>query len=277
MQVIQNAGTVEVKDFGEIDLTLTLNCGQAFRWNEIAPGLYRGVVRGCPACVSHSGGSLYFTGVSLENVLQIFVPYFDLEHDYAPVLCCLCSDDHIRSAYTRCGTLRILRQESWEAFCTFIVTQCNNIPRIKGIIDKLCCGFGRDLGEGLWSFPDAQTIAALSEDDLAVLHAGYRVPYILDAARRVAGGETDLDAISRMSEADARAELMKVNGVGKKVADCTLLFGLGFRDVFPVDRHIRRAVDELYPDGLPECFAGHRGLAQQYLFLSRISPDSKKE
>ena len=109
-------------------------------------------------------------------------------------------------------------------------------------------------------------INSLNEDDLSVIRAGYRIPYLLDAARKVESGEIDFDKIRAMSEDEARHELMKIKGVGKKVADCTLLFSLGFKDCYPVDRHIARADSLLYPDGLPAFFSGNKGLAQQYIF-----------
>lgn len=259
-----------VSDFGEINLPLTLDCGQAFRWEKISDEEFFGVAFGKETRIRITDEGLLFLGASKEDVEKIWISYFDFETDHKEIIERLTKDENIKEQYNKYGTLRILNQEPWEALCSFIISSCNNIPRIKGIIKRLSEGFGKSTGNG-FSFPDAKTLAIKTEEDLSFLKAGYRVPYILDAARMVAEGETDFEKIRRMSENDARNELMKIKGVGKKVADCTLLFSLGFKDVYPIDRHIERATKELYPDGIPAFFTPHKGLAQQYIFLSRIS------
>ena len=269
MTISEKNGVITVDGFGKIALAHTLDCGQAFRWREISPGVFSAVVRGVYAEVRLEGDALVFERVSARDVENVFVPYFDLGYDYAAATSRLCEDDYVRVSFEKYGTLRILRQEPWEALCSFIISQCNNISRIKGIIDRLCSGFGDTVGDS-FSFPSAERLASLDAGDLDPIRSGYRAPYIIAAARAVAGGEIDLDALASSDADSARKTLMSIPGVGRKVADCALLFGLGFRDVFPVDRHISRRVAELYPEGLPECFMGNSGLAQQYLFLSSI-------
>lgn len=248
---------------GGINLDITLDCGQAFRWNKNGDGSWTGVVRGVRATVRNDGGALLIS--SDGECEEIFYDYFDCSRDYGDVMRRLGNDGHLSRAVSEYGAVRILRQEPWEALCSFIISSCNNIPRIKGIIDRFCVGFGENAGSS-YSFPSAEKTASLTLEDLSVLRAGYRAEYILDAAGKVAGGEINLSAMYGMSIPDCERELMKIKGVGKKVADCTLLFGLGHTEAFPVDRHIKRICEKYYPDGLPECVKGIEGIAQQYMF-----------
>ncbi|MCH5198050.1 MAG: DNA-3-methyladenine glycosylase 2 family protein [Oscillospiraceae bacterium] len=268
MTVKERKDCIEVSGFGEINLSLTLDCGQAFRWRE-ENGVWLGTAFGRSVGVVQDENKLLFYGSSLEDVKKIWIKYFDLERDYESVLEGFLTDDRIEQTVRRSGTVRILCQEPWEALCSFIISQCNNIPRIKGIINTLCVNFGEELPGGSFTFPSAEIIASKTEEELSVLHAGYRTPYILAAARAVSMGEVDLSGLSLSPLDDARKALMSIRGVGRKVADCTLLFSMGFSEVFPVDRHISRAVKEMYPEGLPESFAAFPGLAQQYIFITR--------
>jgi len=268
VKITEKSGYTEVSGFGDINLALTLDCGQAFRWRE-SDGLWRSVAYGKSVCVKQEGESLFFYGSGEMDVKDIWIKYFDLERDYAGVLKSFSLDDRVKSAIAENGTVRILNQEPWEALCSFIISQCNNIPRIKGIINTLCESFGEKLEDGSFTFPSAENISSKTEDDLAVLRAGYRAPYILAAARAVASGELDLTGLVSSPLEDARKGLMSIRGVGRKVADCTLLFSMGFSEVFPVDRHIDRAMKEIYPDGLPACFDPFPGLAQQYIFITQ--------
>ncbi|MBR2877035.1 MAG: DNA-3-methyladenine glycosylase 2 family protein, partial [Clostridia bacterium] len=161
--------------------------------------------------------------------------------------------------------IRILKQDEWETICSFIISQNNNIPRIKKIIENLCETFGEKCGEG-YSFPKAETLAKLEVEDLDVLRAGFRSKYILDAAQKIASGKVDLEAIKKMDFENAKSELIKIKGVGEKVAQCSLLYGFARMEAFPVDVWVKRIVSELYPEGLPECINGTQGIAQQYLF-----------
>lgn len=260
---------IEIVDFGGLNLPLTLDCGQAFRWECVGDGIFRGVAFGREANIKATADGLLFLGADEDEINKIWLNYFDLKTDHEEILKRLSLDPYIKAAYEKYGIIRILNQDPWETLCSFIISSCNNIPRIKGIIKRLSEGFGKKVGES-FTFPDAEILATKTEDELSFLKAGYRVPYILDAAKKVAEGEIDLDNIRNMDENDARKELMKIKGVGKKVADCTLLFSLQFTDVYPIDRHIERATKEYYPDGLPECFKPNSGLAQQYIFSKMI-------
>ena len=174
----------------------------------------------------------------------------------------------VRNALNSAKGIRILRQDRWETLCSFIISQNNNIPRIKGIIGRLCEAFGERI-DGGYAFPSADRIASLTEEQLAPIRSGFRARYILDAARRVTDGRTDLDAVSAMIYDDAKKYLMQIKGVGNKVADCVLLFGYGFFDAFPKDVWIKRVIEKYYGENFDESiFKPYGGIAQQYLFYS---------
>lgn len=256
---------IKIKDAGKINLDVTLDCGQAFRWKQNEDLSWTGVVKGVETTVAETENGLIFHGINKKQFDNIFYDYFDFGRDYEQVIDTLKTDKHLSQAIDKYGTIRILKQDPWEALCSFIISACNNIPRIKGIIERLCESFGEKTATS-YTFPSAEKIASLEVSDLDILRAGYRSPYILGAARMIADGEINLDSFYNKSVEDCEKELMKITGVGKKVADCTILFGLGHAEAFPVDRHIKRICDSLYPNGLPECTKGIEGIAQQYMF-----------
>ena len=133
-------------------------------------------------------------------------------------------DPILKEAAAFAPGIRILNQEPFETLCSFIISQNNNIPRIKGIIARLCLLFERETGSAD-RFPTAKMLACRREEDLAPLRAGWRAAYLLDAAQKVAGGEVDLERIKALPMSEARAELMRIKGVGPKVAECVLLYG----------------------------------------------------
>ena len=255
------------------DLGLCLDCGQAFRW-ENTPDGWRGAVAGRAFLLSQTEKGLLVRVSDGENPTKLLCDYFDFDTDYDKIISGF-DDKSLKKATTEYYGIRILRQEPWEALCSFIISQNNNIPRIKGIISRLCENFGEEIGGGLYSFPSAETLSEKTVDDLSVLRSGFRAKYIIDAAKKVSSGEVDLEKIRTMPIEDARQELMKIKGVGAKVAECTLLYGFNRLEAFPVDVWVKRIVKELYPDGLPECFGKNAGIAQQYLFHWRRHIDKK--
>lgn len=275
MELITRKNGIEIADFGDINLPLTLDCGQAFRWTDKGNGIFHAVAYSKEAFIKRTENGLLFINGNEEDIKNVWIHYFDLETDHKAITDRLTNDKFIKSAFEKYGTIRILNQEPFETLCSFIISSCNNIPRIKGIINRLCEAFGEKTGES-YSFPDAKALAVKTEEELAFLRAGYRVPYILDAAKKVAEEEINLSYIKTLNEAEARKELMKIKGVGKKVADCTLLFSLGFTDCYPIDRHIERATREFYPDGLPSFFTPNSGLAQQYIFSYMLESKQSK-
>ena len=248
------------------DLALNLDCGQAFRWVQIGEDEWHGVAFSKPLTLKKTDRGIEFIGTTKEDFESIWIPYFDLERDYGTLCQRFTADRYLAEAVGTCYGIRLLRQDSWEAICSFIISQNNNIPRIKGIIDRLCRLLGEHLGGDDYSFPSAQRIAEAGIDALAPIRAGFRAKYIIDAAEKVANGEIDIEKIYSLSLDEGRDELIKIKGVGEKVAQCSLLYGFGKVDAFPVDVWVKRIMSELYPDGLPECTNGARGIAQQYLF-----------
>ncbi len=251
-----------------LDLKQTLESGQCFRWRRLEDGGYVGISGGHILKVRQSddGAVLTFSG---ESERDYWLRYFDCDTDYEAVIEQFSADSILSEAARENRGIRILRQEPFETLISFIISQNNNIPRITGIISRLCESFGEKVSEeygGMYSFPDAKTLAALSPDDLAPLRAGFRVRYILDAANKVNTGLVDLDGIFAMTYDDGKAYLKTITGVGDKVADCVLLFAYHKTEAFPSDVWIKRIVAEYYSDGLPECMGGYKGIAQQYLF-----------
>lgn len=260
------------------NLERTLDCGQAFRWEKDESGTFKGVACKKIMKVREDSGKLYFYDVTENDFNSVFRKYLDFDRDYKCITDCYANDKYLSHAVKDCSGIRILRQEPWEALCSFIISQNNNIPRIKGIVKRLCETFGEDLGEGFFSFPDADLIASKSVDDLAPLRSGFRAKYIIDAAQKVSSGEIDFTAIENNSIDFGREELQKIKGVGKKVAECALLYGFGKMEAFPIDVWVKRIMSEMYPEGLPDCAKGTEGIAQQYLFhWRRTVYDPSKE
>lgn len=264
---------IEIEDFGSFDLGLSVDCGQAFRWTQNETGHWCAVVGNRYLEAEQSEGKLIF--YTDENEFEGFWRnYFDLDTDYAAICEKLSADTHLKAATAACPGIHILKQEPWEALCSFIISQNNNIPRIKGIIDRLCENFGEKAEYG-YSFPSAERLAVLEPEDLAPLRAGFRAKYIIDAAKKVTSGEINFDKILQNDISFGRESLMKICGVGPKVAECCLLYGMKKSDAFPVDVWVKRIMSELYENGLPECAYPEIGIAQQYLFHWRRNPDNK--
>ena len=266
MDVCTDKNRIIFKNVDTMNIALTLDCGQAFRWSENEDGSWHGVAFGRAVNISQNGGEITITGNVQNGDEALWKSYFDLDRDYGTICEKLKTDKYLRCAIDGYSGIRILKQDEWEALCSFIISQNNNIPRIKGIVERLCATFGEDLGNGDFSFPSAETLAKLSVEDLAPLRAGFRAKYIIDAAQKVAGGEVDLIKMRSCDMDEARNELIKIKGVGAKVAECTLLYGCGRVEAFPVDVWVRRIMAELYPEGLPQCTKDVEGIAQQYLF-----------
>jgi len=243
---------------------LTLTGGQAFRWRQIENNRYLGIANNHVIEIQVNADSIKL--FTKDKNKTFWLEYFGTNIDYKQVIQDFSADKTLREACLYAHGLRLLKQEPFETLISFIISQNNNIKRITGIIDRLCCNFGKKIYGEYYGFPSAEVLASLDETDLAPLRAGFRAKYILDAARKVYDGNVHLNSLYEMNADNARKELMKIKGVGEKVADCVLLFAYGKGDVFPKDVHIKRVLSEFYPDGLPDCIKGNEGLAQQYLF-----------
>ena len=247
-------------------LSETLDCGQAFRWRQREDGCWEGVAGGRYLCLESQGEDIFLQAVP-EADLPFWRQYFDLERDYEELAVLFRKNPCLRRALASCPGIRVLRQEPWETLCTFILSANNNIPRIKGIVERLCQGWGEAVpGTGLPAFPKPEALAPLGEEDLAPLRAGWRSAYLLDAARQVAGGRLDLEETASLPTQEAEARLLEVKGVGKKVAQCVLLFGFGRVECIPMDVWMKRVMAECYPKGLPRYLRPYGGIAQQVLF-----------
>lgn len=247
---------------GYFNPQLTLTGGQAFRWRRLADNRYFGVVGNRAVEVSCGRNGIVIINSSDADFWH---NYFDVLTDYDEIIKCFSEDKTLRKACAYARGLRLLKQEPFETLISFIISQNNNIKRITGIIERMCEGFGAPIAEKQYAFPSADALAIAGEAAIAAIGAGYRAEYIKDAARKVQSGEINLGALYKTQTDEARNLLLKIKGVGGKVADCVLLFAYG-RSTFPKDVHIKRALSEFYPDGLPACTAGYEGIAQQYLF-----------
>lgn len=275
MNCIENKNGIMVSGVTDLDLAQTLDCGQSFRWKQLNDGSFKGIAFNKCVTVRLDGTDLYIENTNKKDFENIWYDYFDFSLDYGkiraeiskihPVLC---------EAAKYAPGIRILRQEPYEALCTFIISQNNNIKRIKGIVQRLCECFGEQIAEGEFAFPTAEKMAELNPDDLAPLRAGFRNRYLVDAAQKVANGEVNLEKCRTLDYDEARNELTKITGVGTKVADCTLLFGLHRIEAFPIDVWMKRAMAKLFPDMSGQDFGEYAGIAQQYIFhYSRMHPE----
>ena len=245
----------------DFDLDETLDCGQAFRWVKTAPDTYEGYYLNSFLRIStedKAEGVFRLHNTSENELLNKWYNYLDLSTDYGELKRRFSEDETLAKACAFAGGIRILRQDSWEALSSFIISQNNNIPRIKGIIGRLTEHYG--------GYPTVEQLAAETEESLAFLRSGFRAKYLVDAVSRLTSGELDLAKTAALPLAEAQKALMNIKGVGPKVAMCTLLFGMHKTDAFPIDVWMKRALERWYPNGLPECISGCEGIAQQYLF-----------
>ena len=260
-----HAFSISIND--DFSLKQTFECGQCFRWRALGEEHYRGTAFGKTVEFELKNGVLS-GNCSAYEFEKIWRPYLDLDRDYAEIRRLVSIDEKTADCVRYGSGIRILQQDPWEALCSFILSQCNNIPRICGIIDRLCETYGEPLGDGSYTFPCAEQIAMLRVEDLACLRSGYRAPYVLAAAQAVADGSLDFSKLSQMNAKEALSTLTALPGVGIKVASCMLLFGLHKLDAFPVDTWMKKAIIELYGKNFDpaKAFGEYAGIAQQYIF-----------
>lgn len=254
----------------DLDLAQTLDCGQAFRWEENEDGSFSGVVRKKAVKVYLQDDTLSIIGAEKSDD-EMWYDYFDLSLDYGKVRKELSKINSVMADAAKYAPgIRILKQEPKEALLSFIISQNNNIARIKKIVKSFCQNFGEkvenDIFDNAYAFPDVERVCGLSREDLSVIKAGFRDRYILDASNKLCSGEIDLEKIRTMEYDKAQSELMKITGVGKKVADCTLLYGLHRLESFPLDVWMKRAMAVLFDNMGADVFGEYGGIAQQYIF-----------
>lgn len=250
----------------DFDLSQTLDCGQAFRWVLQPDGSYTGVALGRMLHISAQGDDILLHNTTMEDYQLLWKDYFDLDRDYGALKKRFSTDPVLCDAIGYAPGIRLLRQDPWEAVCTFIISANNNIPRIKGIVERLCQLLGDPLEGGGYSFPPPQRLAGLSEEALAPLRCGYRNRYLIDAGEKFSSGDVSSERVSALDTPAARKALLEIAGVGPKVAECALLFGFGRTECFPMDTWMKKVMTVLYPEGMPADFLADAGIAQQYLF-----------
>lgn len=244
-------------------ILISLSSGQSFRFSNQC-GVYKGVIGDKVYTLSDSNLDLIENDAVLRH-------YFDIDTDYETIKSYLSEKSSVlKSAIESAPYLRILRQDSTEMIMTFVLTSCNNIPRITKMINALSRTYGKCIEDNFYTFPSPSRIAKSTEDELRELGLGFRAPFILEISRRIDSGSFCTDNINKMDDNEARAYLMTLPGIGAKVADCVLLFGYHRLNVFPKDVHIKRVMEKYFPDKTEEFFSPYAGIAQQFLFLKDL-------
>ncbi len=282
-----NKDWLKITDAGAFSVFKTFDCGQCFRFDPVADESFDhrvdGVAFGRSVSFAEKNGELYVRS-SADDMEKIWIPYLALDTDYEVIdkniIAALPDRDkaHMQLAAETGRGIRILRQDPWETLCSFIVSQNNNIPRIKKIIAAMSEKYGCDLG-GAYSFPTPEALADAGVDAIFDLKTGFRAKYIYDAAKKVSTGELSLQRVADAKNyEDAAKLLMTVSGVGPKVAACTLLFGFGRTDAFPIDVWIKKVIEKRFPRGLDHtAFGDVAGIAQQYLFYYERYVDTSEK
>lgn len=281
-----------IENLKDFSLAETLDCGQCFRWNRVSNSLekntdevvYEGLIGSTALKASHNERegklTIYEEGDAFgeEDIRN----YFDLNRDYGAIKKRLIKKDAKMKEVISFGKgIRILRQEPWEIMISFIISQNNHIPRIKKNIEGLCCSFGNKIsganGREYYTFPDPAALSGIKSEDLAHLKLGYRDLYIIRAVEKIKEeGEETLLSMKDTSYEEALSYLMDFRGIGRKVADCILLFGLDKSSAFPIDVWIKRAMNLLYgideknekamKERAHDLYGEDAGFAQQYLY-----------
>lgn len=263
------------KELEHFDIGQICDSGQCFRMERTDSGSYRMIAGDSFLELFQEGKSCRFV-CEEEEFNGKWAEYFDLSTDYGAYIARINPlDEYLLRAAQRGGGIRILNQDLWEMIVSFLISQQNNIVRIRRCIQNICEAYGerREKGQGVvyYTFPRPEALSGLEEDALKACNLGYRSKYVVRAARSVASGEISLDNIRSLPYAEARAELLKLYGVGEKVADCICLFSLHQLSAFPVDTHIRQAIEKHYPSGFDhERYEGIQGVLQQYIFYEEL-------
>ena len=276
--ILKNATSFEPKHIFE--------CGQCFRWDEEQDGSYTGIVKNNVINVKKVNNSIIFSSYGADKLEQLAIDYFDLSRDYEEIKSTLSKIDiYLENSIKYGSGIRILNQDLWETIISFIISANNNIPRIKGIINRISQKYGNKIewkGKEYYTFPTVENLAKASVEDLRALGLGFRDVRVYETTHKVLNKEVDLNKMHEEKDTQkVRDTLLTLSGVGPKVADCILLFSTLKRfDVFPIDVWVRRVMNELYIKNEDETkvnkkeieklakekYGDLEGLAQQYLF-----------
>lgn len=260
-------------------------CGQCFRWNKEEDESYTGVIHKSVLNVNKQGGKIIIKGISYQNLEEVVKEYFDLRTDYEKLKEQLEKvDEYVKNSISFGKGIRILNQDLWETMISFIISANNNIPRIKGIIERLSKTYGEEIiwqEKVYYTFPTIEQLAKASVEDLRKLGLGFRDKRVYDTTKMFLNKEITIEELQKEKNTESlREKLLQLPGVGPKVADCIMLFGLNKLEVFPIDVWVRRVMNELYIKQeeeekvskkqietlAKEKYANLAGLAQQYLF-----------
>ncbi|MDR1528060.1 MAG: hypothetical protein LBS22_00510 [Puniceicoccales bacterium] len=258
---------IEVKN-ADFCIEQIANSGQCFRINRLGSAdIWQVVAFGKVLAVHRVDRTTSVFHCSLEEFQSIWVDYFDLRRDYGMIkdLILMADDPFLRNAVAHGSGLRILYQDLWEVIVSFIISQRNNIPRIKSTIEKLCAPYA-------YAFPSPHILAQYAEKDFCNLGLGYRARYLMDIAENVETGIFDMEYLKTLSSGRAIAYLKNFNGIGEKVANCIALYGLHRLEAFPVDTWISRIIRNQYGENFNiKNFSPYAGVVQQYMFFYQRS------
>lgn len=282
MKILEDKNNIIIENITDFDLMQTLECGQCFRFYKESDEEYVIVAYNRLLHIKQETDRLIFFDCDRDTVEKIWIPYFDLERDYGAIKEYLLEKDNkLKEAIKEKNGVRILNQEFHETLISFIISQNKNIPQIKQIVERMCEHYGEYLGDvngkSYYTFPDEAKLGTLTEEDFREMRTGFRAPYLYDASQKLFRGEITADTLQGLSEEETRTKLLEIKGVGDKVANCVMLFSLGFRAAFPIDVWIKRIMEAVYFEGedtpkdkikefAVERFAEYGGYAQQYLF-----------
>lgn len=264
-------------------------CGQCFRWNLEEDGSYTGVVGENVLSVKKLQNDIIIKGLCKDNIEDVCAKYFDLNTEYEKINKALSKiDDNLKTSIEYGKGIRILYQDVWEALISFIISANNNIPRIKGIIERLSKKYGKEIkwnNKSYYTFPTPEDLSKATVKDLRLLGLGFRDIRVYETTKMVKENQIDLYNLEKIKDInELRDQLLKFSGVGPKVADCIMLFSMKKFEVFPIDVWVKRVMTELYFDIDKEKsnlsnkriieFAANKfgnlaGIAQQYLFYWR--------
>ena len=281
MRIFYKNGNIIVENVEDFELSQTLECGQCFRYDKIGDNDYIIVAMNKMLHIKQESKTLILYETTEEEYRNIWEDYFDLKTDYGVIKKILLEkDDKIKDAIESQGGIRILNQDFDEVLMSFIISQNQQIPRIRKIISEICERYGDEAGtyngKTYYTFPDRKRLALISEEEYRECKTGFRASYLYGAAQLLADGSINGEELRGFSREEAEQKLTSIRGVGKKVADCTLLFGLGFKAAFPIDVWVKRIMEELYfgkevkkeviQEYAGKSFGEWGGYAQQYLF-----------
>ena len=278
-----------LENYSSFNLRDIFECGQCFRWNEEEDGSYTGVFGNNVINVSKTTKGIYFKGVCEKDIVNTVIDYFDLDRDYNEIKRTLAKVDNNMKESIKYGEgIRILNQDLWETIISFIISANNNIPRIKGIIERLSKKYGRKIeynNKEYYTFPTPEELSNVSVQEYRELGLGFRDSRLYETTKMILNKDVDISKLNEIKDTNqVRDELLKLSGVGPKVADCILLFSTLKRfDVFPIDVWVRRVMNDLYIHKEDEKnvskkeilklandkFGNLEGIAQQYLFYWR--------